>query len=108
MNPETGRPWQDIRKMWQRACAAAGLDGIWIHDLRRSFATRARRAGVQESVVMRMGGWKTRAVFDRYNVVADDDVREAARCLQAAAERHGRNLDEIGGGGAESTKAPRS
>lgn len=94
--------------MWQRACSAAGLDGIWIHDLRRSFATRARRAGIPESVVMRMGGWKTRAVFDRYNVVADDDVREAAKRLQAAAGRHGRNLDENGEGGAEDAKAPRS
>ena len=107
-NPETGRPWQDVRKAWQRACAGAGLDGIWIHDLRRSFATRARRAEIPESVVMRMGGWRTRAVFDRYNVVADDDVREAARRLEAAAGRRGRVLDEIGGGGAEDTKAPRS
>ena len=34
---------------------------------------------------MRMVGWRTRAVFDRNNVVAEDDVREAARRLQAAA-----------------------
>jgi hypothetical protein len=60
------------------------------------------------SVVMRMGGWRTRAVLDRCNVVADDDVREAARRLQAATGRHGRVRDEIDGGGAEDSKAPRS
>jgi hypothetical protein len=37
----------------------------------RSFVTRARKAGISESVVMRMSGHKTRAVFDRYNVVDD-------------------------------------
>jgi len=57
---------------------------------------------------MRMGGWRTRAVFERYNVVADDDVREAAKLLQAAARRHGRDLYGIGEGGAENTKALRA
>jgi integrase len=42
----------------------AGLDGLWFHDLRRSFITRARKLGISESVVMRMSGHKTRAVFD--------------------------------------------
>ncbi len=59
-------------------------------------------------VVMRMGRWKTRAVFDRYNVVAEDGLREAAKRLQSADERHRRDLDEIGSGGAEDAKAPRS
>ncbi len=81
-NPETGAPWQDIRKMWRRACEAAGLEGLWVHDLRRSFVTGARKAGVAESVVMRMSGHKTRAVFDRYNIVSEEDLRAAVTRLE--------------------------
>jgi len=53
-NPETNEPWQDVRKMFRRACRRAGLTGIWFHDLRRAFVTNARRSGIPESVVMRM------------------------------------------------------
>src|SRR5215471_3850847 len=82
-NPRTGEAWQDIRKAFRRARKAAGLDGIWIHDLRRSFVTRTRRPGVPESVVMRMSGHRTRAVFDRYNIVSEDDLHDAVARIEA-------------------------
>ena len=66
------------------APAPAGVKGLWFHDLRRSFVTKARRAGIPESVVMRMSGHKTRTVFERYNIVEDEDVREAVRRIEAA------------------------
>lgn len=88
-NPNTGKPWQEIRKLFYRACAKAELENLWFHDLRRSFVTRARKLGIAESVVMRMSGHKTRAVFDRYNVVNEDDLRAAAGRLSAAADTEG-------------------
>jgi len=68
-----------------RACKAVKLTGVWFHDLRRSFVTNARRRGVPESVVMRMSGRRTRAVFDRYNIVEEDDLRDA---VEADRSRH--------------------
>lgn len=82
VNPKTNKPWVNIRKMWSRALKAAEIEGKWIHDLRRSFCTNARKRDVPESVVMKMSGHKTRAVFDRYNIVDDADISEAVRRIE--------------------------
>jgi integrase len=67
----------DFRKAWRTACATAGVRGVVFHDLRRSGARNAVRADVPEQVVMELGGWRTRAVFARYNVTSERDLAEA-------------------------------
>jgi len=108
VNPHTGRPWINIRRMWRRSCKAAGLaEGVWFHDTRRSFCTNARRRKVPESVVMRMSGHRTRTVFDRYNIVEDEDVKDAVAQLEAgAAAVLGRVLDTSGGAATTNEKTP--
>jgi len=101
-NPKTGRPWEDLRRSFRAAVRKSKLHRLWFHDLRRSFVTRARKAGIPESVVMRMSGHKTRAVFDRYNVVDESDLRIAARTL----ENHGRVLDTVAVSEGKNTEAP--
>lgn len=106
-------PIGDFRKTWWRVCVLAGLGqmicrrcsqpvtvekctcktkqlkyvGLLFHDLRRTAARNYRRLGVGETVIMRIGGWKTRSVFERYNIVTQADVLDAVTKLENAEQK---------------------
>ena len=84
---EDGKPVRDFRGAWTSACAGAKVQGLLFHDLRRTAARNLRRAGVAEGVIMKIGGWKTRSVFERYAIVSQSDIRDAMTKLEAGQQR---------------------
>ena len=88
-----------FRETWAKACKAAGVPGLLFHDLRRTAARNLRRAGIAEGVIQRIGGWKTRSVFERYAIVTRTDIADAMRKLEAHEREHVTENGHVSGHG---------
>ena len=99
-----GKPIASFQRSWRTAHKTAGIPYRHFHDLRHSAARHLRRAGVDKSTIKEIGGWKTDAMFYRYDIVDTQDQREAQRKLalhlnEAPAEKS--NVTPIKSDGAQ-------
>jgi integrase len=78
---QDGSPVGDFRRAWRSACSEAGVPRLRLHGLRRTGCRNMRRLGFDESVIMKVSGWKTSSVFRRYNIVDERDIAEVAAKL---------------------------
>ena len=81
-------PIRRWRTAWRTACQAAGVPTRFLHDCRRTAARNLIRASVPERVAMLLTGHKTRAIFDRYNIINEQELLEAGDQLVAYLAQH--------------------
>ena len=103
-----GIPIRRWRTAWRTACQAAGVPTRFLHDCRRTAARNLIRASVPERVAMLLTGHKTRAIFDRYNIINEQELLEAGDQLVAYLAQHARATPRGGRPHPARTAAPRT
>lgn len=81
-----GGPFKSLRdnlgRRWRRVCRAADVDGVSIHDLRRTYCTRLIRAGVPLPTVQRLAGHRDiKTTMQYYTWVNEDDLKQGVARL---------------------------
>ena len=84
---QRGKPYADTRGLGgnpldtahRHACKVAGVTGFRVHDWRHDWAARMVMAGTDLYTLMRLGGWRSLRMVERYASVTGDHMREAVR-----------------------------
>ena len=80
LRPEPGACLPDLTYYWNRIQARAGLEGVRIHDLRHSYASRALALGESLTMIGRLLGHSKVGTTARYaHLVHDAEKAAAAR-----------------------------
>jgi integrase len=97
-----GKPIRDLRTGLRDACRKAAItygrfkkDGFVFHDLKHTFNTTMRKAGMPKSVIMSITGHSTREMFDRYNTVDIEDTRQAIDRLRDYLQSVPQNVPQV-------------
>ncbi|MFY9219874.1 MAG: tyrosine-type recombinase/integrase [Candidatus Nanopelagicales bacterium] len=72
-----------VQQMLKRRCDEAGMERIHPHQLRHTFAHRWMSAGGNETDLMRLAGWQSRQMVERYGKSqADARAKDAHRRMK--------------------------
>lgn len=85
-NPETGKPFVDLKAGFALACKKAGVEGVTWHTLRHTFASRLLNRGVDIVTVQQLLGHSTVTVTMRYTHTNLDSKRAAVAKLGASCD----------------------
>jgi len=76
-----GERYTDFKRAWKTVCKNAGFVGSLFHDFRRTGVRNLVRSGVPQSVAMKISGHNTDSVFQRYDIVSHQDIKDAGEKL---------------------------
>ncbi len=82
INPETGKPYGDVKKSFQSALRRAGIKDFRFHDLRHTFASHLVMAGIDLTTVKELLGHKSLTMTLRYAHLAPSHKRNAVNELE--------------------------
>ena len=83
-NPENNRPYNDIRKTFDKIMHAAGVYNMRIHDLRHNFASLAVNSGQSLYVVQHLLGHASPQTTQRYAHLQAETLKQASEDIAAA------------------------
>lgn len=75
---KAGHPFVGLRRVWERMCKAAEIEGVRIHDLRHSAASVGAASGFSLLLLGKLLGHSHAATTAKYAHLAADPVRTAA------------------------------
>ena len=85
-NPETGKPYLDMKTGFKGACRRAGVENLRFHDLRHTFASRLIERGVDVVTVKELLGHHSITITQRYTHSRDERKVAAVGLLSRRIE----------------------
>jgi integrase len=85
-NPDTGKPFVDLKAGFALACRKAGISGVTWHTLRHTFASRLVDRGADIVTVQQLLGHSTVTVTMRYTHTSLDSKRAAVEKLASCSD----------------------
>lgn len=95
---KAGLDYRSIGRVFAKACASAGIEGVRLHDLRRTAMTSAARRGASVPLLQDLLGHKTSTMALRYVKMAGGEVD---RLREAIGAETATLLNDANGGDVE-------
>ena len=91
-NVDTGKPFTDIGRVFAKACADVAIEDLTFHDLRHTFASRLREAGVDAITRRDLLGHSTVQMSDDYT---HSSAESRLRAVQSIADYRKQDYSKI-------------